>query len=265
MHGQVTAFVSDWPTEVLERGIFLGGNGSFNYYHWMIELLPKLKYIQDLGDECAGFPLLVSEDAQRIPTFREALNLIAGEVPVVIMNRSRYYRVEKLVYVNSPSICPFNLRQGHELKVSDFLTHGPSINFLRNRLQACAERTKETGRKRIFFARRSGRRNYNQDEIFELFEAQGFIRVFMEELNLRSQIELVSASEMIAGPTGAAWTNLIFCREGTKCLCWMAEQSREFSAYSNLAKIVGADLRYVTYRTDAKSTEALTISTIRRM
>ncbi len=79
----------------------------------------------------------------------------------------------------------------------------------------------------------------------------------MEELSLKEQILLISNAEMIAGPTGAAWTNLIFCREGTKCLCWMADGYGEFSAFSNLARIVGADLRYVIHRTGAKSTGEL--------
>ena len=75
----------------------------------------------------------------------------------------------------------------------------------------------------------------------------------MEELSLKEQISLISNAEVIAGPTGAAWTNLIFCREGAKCLCWMADEYGEFSAFSNLARVVGADLRYVMHRTGAKS------------
>ena len=81
--------------------------------------------------------------------------------------------------------------------------------------------------------------------------------VFMEELSLKNQIELVSNAEVIAGPTGAAWTNLIFCREGTRCLSWMADGYGDFSAFSNLAKIVGVDLRYITYKQEAESTEEL--------
>ena len=75
----------------------------------------------------------------------------------------------------------------------------------------------------------------------------------MEDLSLREQISLIANTEMIAGPTGAAWTNLIFCRKGTKCLCWIAEGYGEFSAFSNLAKIVGTNMHYVTFKTNAKS------------
>jgi hypothetical protein len=62
---------------------------------------------------------------------------------------------------------------------------------------------------------------------------------------------------MIAGPTGAAWTNLIFVEPGTRCLCWMAEEQRGFAAYSNLARAVGAELRYVTYVTGVSDSDRL--------
>ena len=59
------------------------------------------------------------------------------------------------------------------------------------------------------------------------------------------------------GPTGAAWTNLIFCKTGTKCLCWMAEEFGDFSAFSTIAEIVGADMQYISYKTGARSTDEL--------
>ena len=71
------------------------------------------------------------------------------------------------------------------------------------------------------------------------------------------QIEAVQGADLIAGPTGAAWTNLLFVEPGTRCLCWMAEEQREFAAYSNLAHAVGAELRYLTYATGVSDSERL--------
>jgi capsular polysaccharide biosynthesis protein len=257
MHGNNIALVNKRKTEYLDKGIFLGGNGSFNYYHWMIEILPKLQFLQNLNHEYHAFPLLVSEDVTFINTFREALNLIVKDQPLVILDKSKSYFVGRLLYINAPNNCPFNLRRNHKIKISDFIFRRSSICFLRDRLRPDLRSSVKIAGNRFFFARRSVRRNYNQDEIYDIFKRNGFVKVFMEELSLNNQIDLVSSAEMIAGPSGAAWTNLIFCSEGTKCLCWMAEESNEFSVYSNLAKIVCADLRYVTYRTKAISTGEL--------
>lgn len=260
MHDKESALVRNMQTAHLDQGIFLGGNGASNYYHWMIEILPKLQYLNEV-DQCgfAGFPLLVSEDVDQIKTFREALNYIAKDRPIAMLDRDKTYFVGKLVYINAPNNLPFNLRPNNKMRIADFLTKPASINFLRNRFFTNVDLPPPPakGNHRIFFARRNERRNYNQQEIFEIFSQRDFQKVFMEELSLKEQISLISNAEAIAGPTGAAWTNMIFCREGTKCLCWMADGYGEFSAFSNLARVVGADMRYVTFKTDAKSVREL--------
>lgn len=255
MHDQENALVRNMQVVHLNKGIFLGGNGSSNYYHWMIEILPKLKYIYELDKlGYRDFPLLVSEDVDHITTFRESLNYICKDRPVLKLDRDKAYNVGKLAYINAPNNLPFNLKRNEKMRISDFLLRISSIDFLRDRLRRNADATPLTNSiKRIFFARHDIRRNYNQSEIFEIFKLQGFQKVFMEDLSLREQISLIANAEMIAGPTGAAWTNLIFCRKGTKCLCWIAEGYGEFSAFSNLAKIVGINMYYVTFKTNAKS------------
>ena len=166
------------------------------------------------------------------------------------------YRVSRLLYVESPSICPFNLRSGEEFRVRDFILRPASIQFLRDRLLR-SSRPQLSMRRRLFLARKSERRDYNQEEIFTVLQRHGFERVYMEDLLLREQIEAVRSAEMIAGPTGAAWTNLLFVEPGTRCLCWMAEEQRGFAAYSNLAQAVGAELRYVTYATGVSDSDRL--------
>lgn len=255
LHDQKNALVRNLPIMHLEKGIFLGGNGSFNYYHWMIEILPKLQYLSRIDQNgYYGFPLLVSEDVNKIKTYREALNFIVTDRPIIILNKQKSYQVGNLLYINAPNSNPFNLRQNERYRVTDFLTNKSSIIFLRDQLMKNIDPSSHTkGNSRIFIARGNERRNYNENEIFEIFRERGFQKVTLGELSLNEQISLISNAGIIAGPTGAAWTNLIFCREGTKCLCWMAEEYGEFSAFSNLAKIVGADMYYVTFKTNAKS------------
>ena len=259
MHGQNNALVINRPATHINEGIFMGGNGSSNYYHWLIEILPKLKYFEYLDEEYQKFPLLVSDDVNHIKTFRESLDYINKNRPLIFLDKKRAYLVGKLLHINAPNNLPFNLRRNENIEVSDCLIRPSSINNLRNKLYFASKANSQAvmGNQRLFFARKKERRNYNQEEIFEVFRLRGFERVFMEELTLRNQIEIVSNAEVIAGPTGAAWANLIFCREGTKCLCWMADKYANFSAYSTLAKIVDADLRYVIHNSKAKSTEEL--------
>ncbi len=223
----------------------------------MIEILPKTKYLQDLDDEYKTYPLLVSEDVFNISSFREALKLLVKDRSVISLVKKKTYKVGRLVYINTPNNLPFNLRRNKKTKVSDSYIRPDSIYYLRKNFLGDSNSEVICNKKRIFFARQAKQRDYNQDEIFAVFEKKGFIKVFMENLSLREQIDLMSTTKIIAGPTGAAWTNLIFCQEGTKCLCWMPEEFKEFSGYSNLAHIVGADLQYITYRAGTNSSRYL--------
>jgi len=250
-HGLRTAIVASGSEHHIESGVFLGGNGAFNYYHWLVELLPKLEFVRENDP-----PLLVSDDVDRIPTFREALTRVAGDREIVFLRQDLTYRVSRLVYIESPSICPFNLRKGEGFRIQDFIVRAASIQFLRDHLVGSAPPPASL-RRRLFLARKSVRRDYNQDEIFDVCQRHGFEKIYMEDLSLREQIEAVRSAEMIAGPTRAAWTNLIFVEPGTRCLCWMAEEQREFAAYSNLARAVGAELRYVTYVTGVSDSDRL--------
>ena len=44
-----------------------------------------------------------------------------------------------------------------------------------------------------------------------MFVREGFEPVYLERMSLGEQIAAINSAELIAGPTGAAWTNLIFC------------------------------------------------------
>lgn len=258
MHGLKKALVFEPSSPYLEKGFFLGGNGSWNYYHWMIEILPKLQYLEHLEREYDNYPLLVSDDVQNIQNFRESLNCFSRNRPIIALDKNKTYRIGKLLYINSPNNLPFNYRQKETMKASDFLIRNSSIEYLRKGLYATLDLTSRTNdKKRLFFARKNQGREYNQEEIFELLRCEGFKKVYMEDLSIKEQIDIVSDAEFIAGPTGAAWTNLIFCNEKSRCLCWMAEGYGDFSAFSNLAKIVGVDLQYITYKREAKSIQEL--------
>ena len=251
-HGSKKAVLQLGAIENISEGIFLGGNGSFNYYHFLLEILPKLQFVDE-----ANLPLLVSQDVSTTPSFLEALKAVVGSRPIVYLQKEVVYYVRRLVQIDSPIACPFNLRDGYVMEVADFHTRVESIKFVRSKLMRISDNLRSEFPKNVFLARKAGRRSYNQEEAYEVAKAYGFEPVFMEELSLGQQIHCISKAEMIVGPTGAAWTNLLFANINARCLCWMAKESEAFSGYSNLACALGVDLRYLTYETGARSTGEL--------
>jgi capsular polysaccharide biosynthesis protein len=259
VHGGDTAVVRLGESVGIGKGIFLGGNGSFNYYHWMVEILAKLEFLPDLPLHYQKYPLLVSEDVINIPTFRETLNIFAEGLELVVFGKQSSYVVDELIYIKSPSNLPFNLFGNQKFKCSYVNIDKLSIDYLRKVALQNALKTPALKNypKKIFLCRKNGLRNYNQDEVFEYLSALGFTKIFMEDLSFMEQVRTVYHADYMVGPTGAAWTNLIFCRSGAKGLCWMAEEFGDFSAYSTIAGMVGVDLRYLAYKAGTRSTGEL--------
>jgi hypothetical protein len=250
------ATIEPRPRTDVEHGFFLSGYGYFNFYHWLIEILPKLHYWQSLPDELRSYPFLIGEDVCHTEQLMEALRYWTEDPAVVMLENDRTYVVGNLLHINAPNSLPFNLQEGQESRVEDSLLRPETVSAWRDRV-GLGDRLIDRGGPRLFLAREGVRRSYNQDEVLEIFAGAGFQAVHLEHLTLAEQIELMASAEFIAGPTGAAWAHLVFCSRGTRALCWMAEQSRGFSSYANLAHATGVDLRYVTHPTEARSTGEL--------
>lgn len=258
-HGGDTAVVRLGKSEAIKKGVFLGGNGSYNYYHWLIEILAKLEFLSKLPEHYQKYPLLVSEDVVRIPSFRETLDLFAKGCELIILNKQLSYVVDGLIYINSPNNLPFDLFGNQRFKCAYVTIDSLSINYVRKVALQDALKVPALSNypKKIFLCRKCGLRNYNQDEVFDYLAGFGFTKIFMEDLSFLEQVRTVHHADFMVGPTGAAWTNLIFCKPGAKGLCWMADEYGDFSAYSSIAAMVGVDLRYLTYKAGVHSTSAL--------
>lgn len=71
--------------------------------------------------------------------------------------------------------------------------------------------------RKIFISRAKAerRRLINEDQLWPLLEAEGFERVFMEELSFEEQVELMKSTAVLVAPHGAGLTNMMFCQKGT--------------------------------------------------
>jgi len=259
MHGTKTAIVRLGEAVFIEKGIFLGGNGCFNYYHWLIEILPKLQFLDDLPKQFINYPLLVSEDVEKIPALKATINLIAVGYELIILKNDLAYSVGNLIYIDSPSNLPFNLRRGENFDIAYTIISERSVAYIKDVALANVKTylAYSNHSRKLFFSRKSERRKYNKEDVLECLTKFGFEEVFMEDISFEEQVRLIHNADMIAGPTGAAWTNLMFCRPGTKGLCWMAEEFGDFSAFSTIAHLVNVDLRYITYKAGVHSTAEL--------
>lgn len=256
-HGSINAVVKKYQAHSLKCGIAIIGSNDTNYYHWVLEVLSKLQYIAELPKKYEHFPILLSEQAIKIPAIKVYVEYLQINRPIIYLNSFFYYEVEDLLYINSPNYVVANLKRGKNSMVSNYFSNN-SLCYLRDSLLIQLDSLKNSRlQTRIFLARKGFIRDYNQNEVSTLLTAYDFEIVYLEDFTLLEQVQIMRGAEVIIGPTGAAWTNLIFCRENTKALCWMAEEYDEFSCFSNLAVFSEVELEYLRYKTGCKSTQEL--------
>ena len=226
-------------------GVALFASGAANWYHWLIEILPGALLAEALPAEFDDFPFLVSEECLRHQTFRDSLALFTRQRQIRTLPAIKPVKVEKLIHIDGAVSGPMNLIKGKWPMASDYSQNGDVLLRYRATLLERLGVTVGKPNRRIFLARGHGRRTYNQDELLEIAKGYGFEAIYPERLSLREQAETFASAEMVMGPSGAAFANMLFCQTETRGLTWLLPQYSGFCAYSNLAKVVGMDLRYL--------------------
>ncbi len=233
----------------LDNVLFLGGNGCFNYYHWMIEIIPKLLFISnDLLIKHDIKYILCDDSAKSIPSFQTLLKLVLEHIginlPVIYVKKDKNVKIKKVFYINNFNNILFNSKKILSQTHYSHLYPKSLYDLRKLLLNFAAPHVKKIPK--IFLARRqSQKRSYNQEEILNFFEKEGFQAIYLEDYSLEEQISIFYQAEFIVGPSGAAWSNLIFCQSGAKGISWLSEELSNFSVFSTLAKIFKCDLKFV--------------------
>ncbi|NEQ69044.1 MAG: glycosyltransferase family 61 protein [Symploca sp. SIO2D2] len=172
-----------------------------NYWHWMIDLLPKIKVVLDAGFDLNSFDnILIKWNQTRYQ--KETLETLGVDLSKLIeVAETDYIQLDELV-------CP-------TFKTGQYECPGWAIQWLRNSIKP-SEPSNDPGQY-IFLSRENCdfRRLTNESEIFDKLEPLGFKKLMPDRLSVAEQAHIYSKAKMIIGPHGAAFTNSIFCNPET--------------------------------------------------
>jgi hypothetical protein len=98
---------------------------------------------------------------------------------------------------------------------------------------------------KIYLVRRGARSPRNVEQIEQFFLARGFRPVEPHKLSYNEKARTFAAADAVAGPFSSGFTNLAFCRPGTKALI-LANLQRSFDFMGLFALGFGADILMVT-------------------
>lgn len=230
--------------DIFDEAIFMAGNFSLSYYHFLYEILCKFQQVDAL-DIDIKVPLLVDKINVDISQFKELLKMFnKNDREIIVIEKGKSYLVNRLYYVSCPHIIPPNYLDIKKIRAEDDLFDLDSLEYLRSKLIALAKPLEFP--QKIFLSRRkaSGRRPFNEPEVIGIFEQHGFKTVFPEDYSVAEQITLFNNADFIAGGSGGAFTNLLLCKRGCKVIC-LTNYAFDISVFSTICAYVGVDLLYI--------------------
>ena len=233
----------------IEKAINLCGIAATNYYHFTIEILSRLGYVNQLA-ETEGIPVLIDEEIREYPQFEQLLKVNNPDREIVYIFHGTCVRAGLLVQPSMNTWMPCNVISRELFRMSDNLIAKSGLMNIRSCVQ---QYLREQTARKIFVSRKNSHtlRINNENKIISLFEAVGFEIVYTESLSYMEQIELFSTAKCIVGATGAALTNILYCQPGTIIGC-IIPQEYDFCIYSTMAYLLECNLLFfnpdITYR-----------------
>jgi capsular polysaccharide biosynthesis protein len=206
-----------------------------NYYHWMVEAIPKLLSTKlDLNQVTVILPL----EFKSTPFHVESLRLL--NVKFEFFNEVNEHVFCSKVYV------PLNVSLGA-------IANTHFINRIRDHFRSFVKLGNEVKRK-IYCSRKFAdkRKIVNEVELIEILEKHGFEIVFWEKLTFIQQVSLAAESTFLLALHGAGLTNMIFMAAGSTVFELTRTDENNF-CYKYLAH--AADLNYLKMECESLSSD----------
>ena len=203
-HSLLFKLKSPPPQKISGTTVTLAMPSGWNYYHWLVDVLPRLAILEMAGVDIHSIDSF-AVNAGDAPFQKESLEILgipaSKRIPV---SAESHYVCEKLVV---PS--PVGLS-------SD--TPKWAVEFLRRKLIPKTPSAKTPARIYVSRSRSKYRIFTNETEVRAMLVGRGFEEVFTEQMTFRQQIELFANASAMVAPHGAGLANLLFCSRGAKVI-----------------------------------------------
>jgi glycosyltransferase involved in cell wall biosynthesis len=229
----------------IKQGILISSGHDSNYFHWMLESLPKFQFVDTISS-LKDIPLLIPNQLHKnLEAALKKCNLHNHEI--IRLNIGDPYHVDELIFPSALSRI-LDRYKGEVAFDSDIVLSKHWIKKVSDRLKESSELSAKKPWRRLFLTRRKGARSVeNIEEIEQFLLKYDFEVIELDNVSLDFQIELFSQALIIVSPTGAALTNLMFCAPNTKVLVFMSNhETSNYYLWTQLGDIMGLDVKILT-------------------
>jgi capsular polysaccharide biosynthesis protein len=217
--------------------VFFVGGSAANYYHWLLDYLPRIVLYREYGFAESGLRLALVRDP---PAYvREALTLLG-------LDDRHMLWIEPEMVASFPRLLVASQfsRRGN--------VHPSAAGFLRGALPPPAGRAPW---RRLYVSRADAgkRRVVNEDALTQALAAQGFERIVCSEYGFSEQRQLFAEASIIVAPHGASLANLIWCAPRAVTLIELMPDAEQLQHFAMLSRMI--DARYEVVRSGPDLTE----------
>jgi capsular polysaccharide biosynthesis protein len=216
---------------VRRTGIAVTPEAAGNYYHWLIDLLPRVAFLKTIDGDYHNFDRILINGCGAAYEMEslQALGLPAAKV--IYVSAADRFRVEHAII---PSM-------DHGAKVI-----APwKIEALRN-LRDSLRATAKNGPLRLYISRKeaAGCRVLNEAELEKELQKNGFTSLAAESHPWAEQVALFAEAEAVLAPHDGALANIAFCKPGA-LVAEINTRARYRDWFLQLAASAGLRYRFI--------------------
>ena len=189
-----------------------GASGHKNYFHWLFDILPKIKIFSE-GYDLKSIDYFYLAELQ--PYQKKTLEILKlDHIKILDCNKYRHIIGNQVFSVDHPWY-----RSGYISEDAKNLSNW-IIPWLKNEFLHHSEYFESN--EKIFIDRSESPNDHcqieNNNEVIEFLNKKGFTSYKVGQLSFKQQIHLFKNAKIIVGAHGAAFANLTFCNPGTQII-----------------------------------------------
>ena len=189
-----------------------GVSGHSNYFHWLFDILPKIKIFSEAFD-LSNLDYFYLDDLK--PYQKKTLNILGmKKIKVISSKKYRHIQANELFATEHPWYF-----KGTILEQANYFPNW-IIDWIYNSFSK-HEKKVDVGEK-IFIDRSETKSKQcqfiNDEEISEFLKKKGFKKCKIGSFTFEEQIYIFRKAKIIFGAHGAALSNLVFCEKGARVI-----------------------------------------------
>ena len=214
--------------------LLTGGGGNNNYWHWLYDVLPRLKLCEKVKKiEDINHFIFPSLEKKFQKETLDKLNI--DESKILSSKKFRHFKSNEIIFTDHPYVHTDNSHRDAQ-NIPEWI-----IGWLKEKFLTDLESVKTKTPKKFFIDRTDPKSNahrvrsiVNENEVKDFLIKKDFTYVRLHDLTFLEQVKHFNNAECIIGLHGGGFANISFCKSNTQLIELRTEKAG--TVIENLAK-----------------------------